>query len=144
MYYYDPKENNSDNILLNTVEENLMGYMQVEIDIAKIAKKAYHKLGAPGMRNFQYLINGNMINNCPIMHHDVDNMIKIWGKDVAALKGKSSRRTPRKVVEEIFEVPAELKEKVTNITLCVDIMYIEGETFLTGIGLPIRFRFVGK
>ena len=94
------------------------------------------------MENFKYLLKGNLINNCPVTHHDVDNMIQIWGKDIAAIKGKTARRTPRKVIEETFDVPRELKEKGADINLCVDIMYVEDEIFLTGIGLPIRFRSV--
>ena len=112
LYYFDPRNKDEDReLLFKTIEENLEGFTNVEIDRARTGKKAYHKLGAPGMENFKYLLKGNMINNCPVTHHDVDNMIKIWGKDIAVLKGKSVRKTPRRVETETHDIPEELKNK---------------------------------
>ena len=96
-----------DFIHLETVEENMIGFTDDKIKKAKEAKKLYHKLGAPGMGNFKYIVKGNMIKNCPIEAGDIERMTKIWGKDIAVLKGKTIQRTPRKVIEENFEVPDE-------------------------------------
>ena len=38
--------------LLDTVEGNMEGYSKTKIERAKQVKQIYHKVGAPGMKNF--------------------------------------------------------------------------------------------
>ena len=95
--------------LLDTVESNMEGFSKTGIKRAKQVKQIYHKVGAWGIKNFQYLIKGNMIKNCPVVSDDIDNMIKIWGKDTTYLKGKMVQRTPSKVIDDTFHVPKALQ-----------------------------------
>ena len=80
LYAIDMKEPTEKIQLLETVEGNMEGYSKTEIERAKQTKQIYHKVGAPGMENFKYLIKGNMVKNCPVVPKDIDNMIGIWGK----------------------------------------------------------------
>ena len=47
---------------------------------------------------------------------------KIFGPDIAALKGKSTRPKPKRVKEDLVEIPQELKEQHKELALCIDIM----------------------
>ena len=41
------------------------------------------------MKNFKYLIKSNQIRNCPVTVEDISSAEKIFGKDVAYIKGKN-------------------------------------------------------
>ena len=71
-----------------TVSDNMIGFNNEQIEAAKKAKQLYHKIRAPGVGNFKYIIKGNMIKDCLVRTEDINNMIKIWGKDIAYIKGK--------------------------------------------------------
>jgi hypothetical protein len=47
--------------------------------------------------------------------------LKIWGPSVALLKGKTVWHTPLVVVKDIVEVPKEIRETHTRVTLAIDI-----------------------
>ena len=119
-----PSEEREEIQLLETVESNMEGYSKTEIDRAKQAKQIYHKVGAPGVENFKYLVKANMIKNCPVVPKDIDNMIGIWGKDITYLKGKMVRRSPRKIIDDTFQIPKALYEKGRKIELHMDVFFI--------------------
>ena len=126
--------------LLDTVENNMEGYTEEQIKRAKNAKQLYHKVGTPGMENFKYIIKGNMIKDCPVNTDDINNMMKIWGKDIAVIKGKTVRRTPRKITNDIIEIPKELYDNCSRIQLHMDVFYVNGLGFLATIGHPVYYR----
>ena len=82
----------------------------------------------------------NAIKNCPVEMEDVDIAVKIFGPDIGTLKGKSVRRPPNPVRENLIEIPAEIKAEHKNLTLCIDIMFVNGLPLLTAIDRSIRFR----
>src|SRR5210317_1178529 len=50
------------------------------------------------------------------------------------------RRTPRKVIENVFTIPKELKENCEKIVLHMDVFYVNDICFLGTIGHPIYYR----
>ena len=78
--------------------------------------------------------------NCPVTAEDVDNAEKIYGPDIGTRKGKTTRKKPTPVKRDEIEAPKELIEKNQDITLCMDIMFINGMPMLTTIDRAIRFR----
>ena len=78
--------------------------------------------------------------NCPVTNEDVDNAEKIFGPDIGTRKGKKTRKKPTPVKRDEIEVPKELIEKGQDLTLCMDIMFINGMPVLTTIGRTVRFR----
>ena len=63
----------------------------------------------------------------------------IFGPDISTLKGKTSRKTPRAILEDLIKVPPELVRKHSSIELCIDTMYINRISFLTSIGYPLYY-----
>jgi hypothetical protein len=47
------------------------------------------------MKDFKWVIWSNQIKDCPMMIQDIDVAMKIWGKNIAALKGKTTARHTR-------------------------------------------------
>ena len=81
----------------------------------------------------------NIIKNCPVTIEDVNIAEKIYGPDIGMLKGKITRQKPVPVVTDLVEVPVEIKEQQADITLCIDIMYVNGFPMFTCIDRTIKF-----
>ena len=86
------------------------------------------------------MLRSNNIKDCPVISEDVRIAEDIFGPDVATLKGKSKRRKPEPVVEDIIEIPIELKLKNQNMTMGMDLMFINSVPFLTAIDRGPRYR----
>ena len=53
----------------------------------------------------KWKIISNQIQDCPIETEDVENSEFIWGKDVPYLKGKTNRKKPIRVTEDLIRSP---------------------------------------
>jgi hypothetical protein len=60
------------------------------------------------MKGFKWLIRRNQIKDCPVTVQDINVALKIWGKNIAALKGKTTRRKMIPVARDYVKVPLEL------------------------------------
>ena len=95
--------------LLNKVAENRGNFTSSEHKCAKRMRNLYHNLGAPGIEKFKGILRTNWIKDCPVIESDIDIATEIWGPDVAYLKGKSIKSKSKKFVDDIIQIPAELK-----------------------------------
>jgi hypothetical protein len=89
LYYYDT--DNLAVVMVNTVAENREGYTQREYDDAKQARRALGMVGYPSNKDFNNIVRSNMINNCPVTPKRISAANKIFGPDIASMKGKTTR-----------------------------------------------------
>ena len=82
---------------VTTVEGYKLHFTKHQIEVAK-AQTLYASLGFPSECNFKWILQSNKIMNCPVTIQDAEVAYKIWGADIAALKGKMTRQTPSSVV----------------------------------------------
>ena len=87
---YDHDTRNREITLVQTVQENEEGYSQRQIQDAKKARDLYAKVGYPSARYFKNIISKNLFLNCPVTASDVVRDEKIYGRDIHALKGKTT------------------------------------------------------
>ena len=125
--------------LVETVEENKLGFSERQIARAEQAKRLYEMIGFPSMKDFKTIIQMNGIRNCPITIDDIKNCEKIFGASVPALKGKSVRTKPKVVVKDYIDVPKEIKMRNEDIELCADILYIQKVMFLATVSKHLKF-----
>ena len=128
------------NFHVSTVAENRMMYTTRQFERAKRARSLYHALGAPTIENFKHLIRMNAIKNNPVTVEDITIAEKIFGPDVATLKGKSTRPRNLPTINDEIAVPPEIYERHHNIELCMDTMFVNGMPFLTAIDKTIKYR----
>ena len=126
--------------LVSTVKENRMGYTQQQYDRAVRARKFYHNVGCPTVANLKSLLRMNAVQNCPITTEDVDIAEKIFGPDVGTLKGKTTRKKSLAVRTDWVSIPPEIKELHRNLTLYLDILFVDKQPALTAIDSRIRYR----
>jgi hypothetical protein len=104
LHYYDPRKEKH-LTLVNTVSENKEGFMKRQIKGADTARTLYKTLSYPSMKDFKWLIQSNQIKDFPMMVQYIDVALKIWGKDIAALKGKTTRSKLIPVARDYVKVP---------------------------------------
>ena len=126
--------------MLNTLEENKTFYTERQFQRAKRARDLFHALGTPSINDFKAIIRMNTINNNPVTTDDIKIAEKIFGPDIGTLKGKTTRRKPLPVVNDYIEIPKELIQAQREVTLCMDGMKVNGQSFLTTISRNIMYR----
>jgi hypothetical protein len=89
------------------------------------------------------MIENNMLANCPIHVSDAKREIRIYGKDIFALKGKMTRETSP-VVQTSIIVPIlrEILETHKSVTLCADIAYVNKTIIFVTISKNILFMTI--
>jgi Reverse transcriptase (RNA-dependent DNA polymerase) len=147
LYYFKPTYNTNSgnetslvNHSIESVKENKLFFTDRQVQRAKLARNIYHAIGTPSLKDFKLIITSNMIKNIPITIEDINIAEKIFGPDVGALKGKTTRQKPAPVVNDYVEVPKELIDNHHNVTLCMDGIKINGVPFLTTISRNIMYR----
>ena len=125
--------------MVDTVAENRKGYTARQYDDAVRARRLFHTLSCPTVVALKNLINSRLMRNCPVTTKDVDIAEKIFGKDVGTLKGKTTRPKPPIVKTDILEIPQEILAQDV-LELCIDVMFVNGSPFLTGIDNTIKNR----
>ena len=67
---------------------------------------------------------------------------RLYGKDIHALKGKTTRTMPKPVVIDDVVMPKNILENNKNITFSIDIMFVNKKKFVTTISRHIKFTTV--
>ena len=62
-----------------------------------------------------------MLKDCPVVSQDVDVSLKIRGKQVPMLKGKTVREAAPVVTEDMIKVPKEIRMLHKRVILAIDI-----------------------
>jgi hypothetical protein len=89
LHFYEPKK--EDFAFVNTVEDNKQAYSKRQLKGAELARTLYATLGYPSIKDFKWVIQSNQIKDCPVTVQDIVTAHQIWGKNIAALKGKTTR-----------------------------------------------------
>jgi hypothetical protein len=73
---------------------------------------------------------------------DIDVALNIWGKNIAALKGKTTRRKTIPVARDYVKVPLELMKLHKKVFLMTDIFFVNKNPFLLKLSHKITFTAV--
>ena len=97
--------------------------MQRQIKGAEAARTRYSTLSYLSWNDFKWVIRSNQIKDCLVTVKDIDVALKIWGKNITALKGKTIRIKPIPVIKDFVKVPKELMKLHKEVFLTMDICY---------------------
>ena len=76
------------------------------------------------------MVRANNIQNCPITSKYITNAKVIFGTHLAGVKGKTVRRTPKRVDSDRVAIPREFQLFHNYVTLIDDILFMNGIPFL--------------
>jgi len=97
-------------------------------------------IGPPRMVDYIDYVQNNMIPSCPITKEDIIQAEDILGPNLVSLKRKTVRKTPERVVlNSLDNLPNELLTEHGNVTIAIDIMYINGIPFMMTTSQAIHF-----
>jgi len=125
---------------VETVQDNMRRFTKRQLLGAARARELYHSLGRPSLEDFKKVIKANMIHNNPVTLQDVQVAEEVYGRDVGALKGKSTRCHPMPIVEDYVEIPKVLIQQNRKVALCMDVMKVNGLQFLTTVSKRLKYR----
>ena len=88
------------------------------------------------------MIRSNQIKDCPVTVDDIDVASKIWGKDIAMLKGKTVKKKPMPVIKDLVKVPKEFLKLHKEVVLTMDIFFVNKIPFFLTLSRVIYFTAV--
>ncbi len=118
---------------IQMVRGNMEGYRQREVKDTRAARKAQAMLGHPTDRDFLGMVRSGMILNCPVTPSAVQNANRIFGFNLAGVRGRTVRWPPESVTTNYVQIPRALLERHQRVTLAVDIMFVNGVPFLVSM-----------
>jgi len=151
LYYHDAaaavQPNSNENVIdcsfVSTVANNKAQFPRREIEGADKARALYRKIERPSQQQFEQILAKNLIRNCPVTVDDAKRALLIYGPDVAALKGKTTKGPSQHVPTfNPVQVPAFILQHHSDVTLCMDIFYVQGHPFFHTISRKVQFRTV--
>ena len=105
-----------------------------------MTKQLLHVLGYPLVVDLKTIIKMNMIQDNPITESNVKLMECLIRPDIPTVKCKTTRQHPHQLFSDMVSVPHELCDTQHNVCLYIDIMYINGMSFLTTISKNIKYH----
>ena len=120
--------------LVQTVQGNMEGFTKREVEEARKAREAQGMLRHPTDRNFLGMVCGGMISNCPVTPTAVQNAHRIFGPDLAGIRGRTVRRHLDSVTTtNCVQIPRVILEWHQLVTVAVDIMFVNRVPFLVSV-----------
>jgi hypothetical protein len=107
LHYLDVtnKDSGVEWILVNMVRANFEGFTWHEVEKANEARCLQEMIGNPTEREFAGMVCEKLITNCPVTVHNINNANRIFGPDLANLRGKMTRTKPERVRVDIVQIP---------------------------------------
>jgi len=144
LYFYDMAVTEHSAVLVNMVEENKTRYTDAEVTRASNARVLQTSIGRPSTRRFIDIVNNNELRNCPVTKRDIMAAEDIFGPDLGGIKGKTTRRAPRKVTTDVSytTLPRQVHERYKMVTIGADIMHVNGIMFFVSISRHIKLGVI--
>jgi hypothetical protein len=125
--------------LVNTVEKNKSKHANRDYSRAVLARKLQKVLGRSSTREYWIIVETNQLPNCPVERDDILAAEDIFSPDLGSLKSKTVRRGGEHVRPAHAHISATIMSRYRNVTVAVDIMFINKVPFLMSISRHLKF-----
>ena len=124
-------------LTIETVEGNKTHFTKREVKQAERARRLQTTLLFPSDRHFSRITE--ILQDCPVTAQDVENARAIFGPNLGALKGKTTKSKSAPVFIVPVTVPSAISERLTDLHLHADVCFVNGIGFLVSISDKIKF-----
>ena len=124
---------------VNTVRDNKKNVTNNDYLRALRARELQVMIGRPSDKDFIKTLKTSSLPNCPVTPRDMIFTNKLFGPDVGDLKGKTTRRGPPIVDSPVAVDTTSILEHYGEVTLCVDLMYVNKVPLLVTLSRNIKF-----
>lgn len=114
---------------VETVRKNMEGLTVEQFKRATAARDAMAMMAHPPEEKMKRLVSKTNVANVPFTPADFANGRAIFGPDRAALRGKKTRERPSRVRPELIRIPQQLFDKLKDVILTADLMFLNGLSF---------------
>jgi hypothetical protein len=115
---------NNDVVLVTTIEDKINKYSVRECSNAKKVRELQNIIVRPSNQDLINYVERNMILNCPITKHDILRAEDIFGPNLGSIKGQTTCIIQEHVQVNFNDLPREIMEKHGDVTLAIDVMFI--------------------
>ncbi|MDA3875508.1 MAG: reverse transcriptase domain-containing protein [Halothiobacillus sp.] len=129
---------------MQTVKRQKSKYTRRQVQQADLARKIQNIIGRPGQRTMMDIATKHLLPNLPIDASDVAIAEDIYGSNLGSLKGKTPRRNNTHISTGISSVPPDILAAHRDVTLAIDIMFVNKIPFLITISRNIKFGTVER
>ena len=124
--------------LRQTINES--GLTKRQVADAERAYKYAERTGHKSQREAEYLVVSDpAFQKAGISLQDMKNAHVLFGPRISSLKGKTTRRAPGHVRTDYVAVPRDFLKLQKNVTLVVDVMFVNNLPFLITMSRNIRY-----
>jgi len=127
---------------VQTVCRNYEGFTKKQVQRATLARRIMGMIGAPTEHEYQGLVRQIFLQDCPITPSDIANAHKIFGPDLANIRGKMVHRKPEHVSKEIVDIPRQILSNQKHVTLLADVMFVNQVPFLVSLSRNINLMTI--
>jgi len=116
-------------ITVTMVRGNLEGYTRHEIEKAKEARRLQGMIGNPTKKELEGMVREDIIANC-LATVQVHKANRIFGPDLANLRGKMTRKKTEHSRVDYIKIPRDFVNMHKYVTLVADVVFVNGLPFL--------------
>ena len=127
---------------VNTVKDNKKNFTNNDYLRAVWARELQVTVGRPSDKDFIRILKESSLPNCPVTPRDVVIANRLFGPDVGALKGKTTRRGPPIVDSPVPVDITHILKYYGEVTLCIDLMYVNKVPLLVTLSRNMKFGTV--
>ena len=142
LYYINGNPSKKNTCFVNTLRENKSMFSKRQWQRAVEARATYHKVVTPSIKDYKSLVRYGLLKNMPVTIDDINIAEEIFGPDLSALQGKSTRKKPITVINDEIDIPEEILKRLKDLDMEIDIMFINGIAFLVTTTLILKFRTI--
>mmetsp|Transcript_36995 Transcript_36995/g.52267 ORF Transcript_36995/g.52267 Transcript_36995/m.52267 type:complete len:1117 (-) Transcript_36995:618-3968(-) len=142
LFYHDTSAYETGFVMMVTVKGKQSQYVKRDVDRAVFARRLQNIIGRPAIGTYLDIVENNRLKDCPVTRGDVLAAEDMFGPNVGSLKGKTVRCSGKEVRGKYMDVPRSIMEQYKDVTLCVDIMFVNAIPFLVTIGRNVPFRTI--
>ena len=127
---------------IDTVASRADKYTKRQVKAAVAARKLENIIMRPGNRKFTDVCIPHFRGGCPITSSDVRAANDIFGKNLGSLKGKTAQTAEKHVKTNIEPVPPEILKLHKDVTIAIDVMFVNKVPFLITTSRNLHFGTV--